>query len=293
MIRFLLSLLICCAVAVSTVHGQPATLDLDGLETIDHQVAFDFYRSRFSSVGDFNFMFVGNINHKDLQKYIEQYIAPLPKGKAPAKPIDRGVRFNQTAVRQHVYRGQDDKCTVQLMFPATTIRNYNESQKITALSMTMTFLLLEMVREEASGVYMIQSFPQIAMAPHPEVVISVYFQCDPSRVDELIEIVEQQIQTIKDNTFDEKFLTNFQEGYKNQIEQVIRQNFLWVSILHNYFISEGIMKQNDLLNFANGLDHFTAADISEAARKYIDFEKMMTVILFQDPDLVEDTEDEE
>jgi len=32
MIRFLLSLLICCAVAVSTVHGQPATLDLDGLE---------------------------------------------------------------------------------------------------------------------------------------------------------------------------------------------------------------------------------------------------------------------
>ena len=32
MIRFLFSLLLCCVVAVSTVHGQSAPLDLDGLE---------------------------------------------------------------------------------------------------------------------------------------------------------------------------------------------------------------------------------------------------------------------
>ena len=32
MIRFLCSVLFCCVVAVSTVHGQSATLDLDGLE---------------------------------------------------------------------------------------------------------------------------------------------------------------------------------------------------------------------------------------------------------------------
>jgi len=32
MIRFLFSLLICCAVAVSTAHGQQVALDLDGLE---------------------------------------------------------------------------------------------------------------------------------------------------------------------------------------------------------------------------------------------------------------------
>jgi len=32
MIRFLFFLLLCCVIAVSTVHGQPAALDLDGLE---------------------------------------------------------------------------------------------------------------------------------------------------------------------------------------------------------------------------------------------------------------------
>jgi zinc protease len=271
-------------------HFRSRPMDLDALEAIDHRAAFDFYRSRFSSVGDFNFTFVGNINHRELHKFIEQYIAPLPRGNVSSRVVDRGMRFNMEPVRSHVYRGIDDKTSVRLIFPSTFVRSFNEQQAVTALSMTLTFMLLEMVREEASGVYVIQAMPQIENEPFPQLAINVFFDCDPERVDELIGIVEEQIRSIMDNTFDVKFLDNFREGYKNQIEQMIRSNHLWASLIESYFGS-GLMKPNDLINFVNSLDHFTAEDIARSARKYIDFDKMTTVILFPDPDIEREEEE--
>jgi zinc protease len=271
-------------------HFRERPMDLETLESINHQTAFDFYRSRFSSVGDFNFTFVGNINHRELHKYIEQYIAPLTRGNAPSRIVDRGVRFNMEPVRSHVYRGIDDKTSVRLIFPSTFTPIYEEIQAFSAFTMTLFFLLMEMVREEASGVYMIYAIPDIDITPFPQLALHVHFDCDSDRVEELIEIVEAQIRSIMDNTFDVKFLDNLKEGYRNQIEQNLRTNQFWQGQLLQYF-ALGLMKPGDLMNPINAFEHFTAEDIAGTARKYIDFDKMMTVILFPDPDIERDEEE--
>jgi zinc protease len=262
-------------------HLRMQPMQLEDLERDDHQAAFDFYRSRFSSVNGFNFTFVGNIDKDTLHRYIERYIAPLPSRRVDTRVIDRNVRFNQIALRENVYHGQDDKTIVNMIFTNDLPKrvSFREVETIIAFSRILTNILNEVVREKMSGVYYIYSIPNIDFLPFPQIAIEITFGCDPNRVEELIDAVSEQLNLLINNEFDEKYLHTYKETNKRLLEVRTRTNQYWANQIWSTIFFD-FDPNESLRNHATIAENLTREDIANVAKKYIDFQKKIVVVLY-------------
>ena len=266
-------------------HPRMKQMQVEDLELVDHQVAFDFYKSRLSSANDFNFVFVGNITPAELQKYIELYIATLPKTKVNTTPIDRGVRYNQQTERKAVYHGQDDRTMVRVIFPYGEFQySSKESILFSAINSILFEMLTDNVREKMSGVYVIQPYHDTDFLPDANVNWNIYFGCDPNRIDEIIEETYNQLNIVINNEFEDKYLQTFKETHRRQREIQERTNNYWLSQIISYLQND--MPFEEILNLKDMADNITREEIAEGTRKYYNFEHVLTVILY--PELIID-----
>jgi zinc protease len=208
-------------------HFRTASVKAEDLQAVNHEVAFDFYKSRFSSANGFKFIFVGNISRDDLHRYIETYIAPLPGDKVDMTIVDRNMRFNQVPERKDIYFGQDDKTIVSMVFTNDSVRDLSLKGDVGyfAVHQMLFDMLLENVRERMSGVYSISPRPIINI--YDQIVFNINFGCSADRVEELMEAVYEQIRLLINNEFEDRYFTNMKEIQRSNTEMWRRTNGHW------------------------------------------------------------------
>ena len=260
-------------------HFRMQAMTIDEIDDVSHQVAYDFYNSRFDSVNDFSFVFVGNISHRELHPYIEKYIATLPNKNSPSNVIDRNIRFNHNSERREVFHGQEDRTIVRLIFPSTNFKYSSRESAISgALNSILWEALNENVREKISGVYMISPSFSTETFPVEQYIMNIYFGCDPHRVDEIIEEVNNQLLTIINNEFDEKYIQTFKETIRRSLETSVRTNNFWLSRIIGSLQYKN--EFSEILNAQEMADSITREEIAEFAKRNIDLDKILTIILF-------------
>ena len=259
-------------------HFREKFLSVEDIQQTDHQIAFDFHKNRFNTARDFNFNFIGNINKDELQEYIRKYIATLPNRRIDTRIIDRNIRFNQTPSTERVYRGQDDRTLVRLVFTSDLDYSLQEQYNIMSTTLVLNQLLLDTVREQLSGVYFIYAFPEIDVQPYPQIAIHIHFGCDPHRIDEIIEEINVQINHLFENTFEDKHITMLQETFRQSIETQMRRNDFVLSAL-----TSSLQYGYDLNETANPLekiDAITKEVVSNTAQKYFAHDRRLMIILY-------------
>ena len=259
-------------------HFRMQELTMDELQVIDHRASFDFFKSRFDSADGVNFFFVGNISSAELHRYIEIYLATLPKAKTDTQIIDREIRYNQSSARVEVRRGQDDRTNVRLIFTNDYIDTISEQYTALGVSLILTQMLIENVREKMSGVYFIMSYFEPDIEPYPQIALNIMFGCDPHRIDEIVDEINNQLNLLIENEFEERFLISIKETLKQMLENGMRTNNYWLSqmvgsIAQNYSFS-------DIANIPLMIENATRDDVSELTKRYVDFEKKLMIILY-------------
>ncbi|MCL2063004.1 MAG: insulinase family protein [Candidatus Cloacimonetes bacterium] len=249
----------------------------DDLMSIDHKTAFDFYQSRFDSANGFDFIFVGDINKDDLHRYIAAYIATLPSQRVDTRIIDRNLRFNQTSTIENIYLGSQQSI-VRLAFSSDFTQSFEENQKYRATVGLLSLLLHEYVREQIGGVYYITAIPFVTTKPHSELSTNIHLFCDPERVEEIIEEILNVIATMKNNTFEDRYLESYKETTRQRRINDSRTNNFWLTNINDMFL-EGYSPEQ-ILGAQKLIDNLTREDIAEIANKYIDFDKQLRIILF-------------
>ena len=264
-------------------HLRTRHLSISDISKVNHKVAFNYFKSRFESANDFNFYFVGNIDKDEMQKFIEQYIAPLPNKKTKAKDIDRNIRFSQKGVSKEVRKGQDERSMVMLLFANNYTYNLQENMRLEAMNSVLNNLLFENIREKMSGVYVVQAIEQTSNNEKPEVLVQVVLGCSPERVDELIVAIHDQLNTIKNNEFDDKYIDTFKETFRQRIDRDLRTNKFWLSRLVNLHLDN--LNPDEVLSVEIIAESITRDDVTNMAKKYINFDNMLRVVLL--PEVVE------
>ena len=268
-------------------HLRYRRITSDDIAEISHLDAFDFFRSRFDSVQDFNFIFVGNINPKDLQWFIERYIATLPRHPSQAERssaqgmgeiIDRGIRLNQEPASREIYHGQDDRTIVRLLFTNDRPHFSIEDRYIAeAMSSILSLMLWENVRERLNGVYYIDSWFTIEAIPTPQIALNIALECDPHRVDELIDEIYVQLNHLLNNTFEDRFFNIYRDTARQSLETDSRNNEWWLYKLMDCLLYDWDF--GDIMTLPYLLESGTREDIVDFARKYLDLEKSLRIVL--------------
>jgi zinc protease len=169
-------------------HLKP--LELADLPKADIDRALSFIKQGLNPA-DYTFVFTGNLDAEQIRLYIESYIASIPGG---AENWNTWTNLNITRpgkTEKNIYKGKEERSLVYMGW--FTKQPYTEELSATAqvLSEYLDIRMTEEIREKLGGVYSISVGVSASPIPDGELVLAIYFACDPKRVKELSAAIQE------------------------------------------------------------------------------------------------------
>lgn len=207
----------------------------DMIERINPARSLDIYRQRFANAADFTFIIVGNFSVDSIVPLIEQYIGSLPASKDKEKWKDLGIRPPVQA-KENVYKGSDPKSITTLIFTNPMNYSYNNAYYLKALEEYLDIRLIEVLREDKSGVYGVGARASLERIPYSYAQVSFRIPCDPNNVDSLVNATLNIIADIKNKGISDDYIKKIKETHLRELEVNLEKNNFWLSYLQNTVI---------------------------------------------------------
>jgi zinc protease len=265
-------------VTLTNYHPRMRPLTVPLLDEINLDTAFSIYKDRFADFSDFVFLFVGNFKVDSIKPLVEQYLATLPSLNRKEMWKDIGVMPPKGVISKQVKKGIEPKSSVNLTF--TGLFEWSQQNKYDFNSMleVLNIKLREVLREDKGGTYGVNVSGNPTHHPRQEYHISVRWGCNPDRVDELVNIVLQQIDSAKLKPFDPVYIEKVRETQRRGYEVNLKQNRFWLNSLHSFYEDNG--NPEKMLNYPKFVKNLNAPAIQNAVKKYFNMENYVKVVLY-------------
>jgi zinc protease len=248
------------------------------ISEMDMNKSLAIYHDRFADASDFTFIFVGNFSPDSLQHFIETYMANLPDLERKETWRDRGVETPDGLIKKVVKKGIEEKGEVQIHYSGDFEWSALNDYYLRAMTQVLQIKLREVLREDLGGTYNVRASAFSSKYPRQTYRIIISFGCDPTRVDELVNSVNEQIDSLKTEVVDELYLTKVKESQLRAREKNEKENNFWLNKLESYYFHgwdpRDIMKYEEM--YVNTL---TRKIIQSTAKKYFDRKNVAQFVL--------------
>ena len=250
----------------------PAMVDQMSLER-----SLAFYRERFADASDFTFVFVGSFDLATMRPLVERYLASLPSLGRRETSRDVGIRTPPTVVRREVRKGVEPKSQASIVFSGEFENTEENRLLINTMAATLSGNLHRTLREDEGGTYGVSVEPSFGFRPIQEYRIAIAFGCDPARVDALVADAWRVIAEFKEAGPTSSQIADGRLAARRDLETNLQQNRYWLSRLTQaYARNEDAATAIDPRRFYDAL---TATAVREAARRFLDENRYVQVIL--------------
>ena len=253
--------------------GFPSNEDF---ERIALDRALEIYKERFADAGDFNFVFVGNIDMTTFKPMLETYIASLPALNRGDQSVDLKIRPPKGRVDKNLYLGVDEKSLVMIMMSGDYEYNLQNNATLAAAASILTNKMIETLREEMGGVYGVGASSSTSKDKWESFRFNISFPCKPDNVDALVNAALAEFEKIKAGDFTEEDLQKVITARTNNFDEQIKQNGYWASSISSYLRNEigfeKILMANDR---SKGI---TKEAIVELTNKYLTKENLIKIV---------------
>ncbi|MBK7867424.1 MAG: insulinase family protein [Ignavibacteriales bacterium] len=230
-------------IVVSLFGNNPRMkpMSIDQLDQLIPSKSYQIFKERFNSASEFEFVFVGNFDEDILRSLVCRYIASQPKVEKETW-TDRGVHYADKSDEKTVKMGAEQKATVFLSFPGKFEWTKKNAMELTTLQKIFDIQLNEVIREELGGSYSVSASTTYNKYPEPVFNNSVYFNCDPARVNELVNRVMLMIDSLKTSFADEATLTKAKENQYKEIDDTFQDNGSILNLISSYLLFDADLK---------------------------------------------------
>ncbi len=258
-------------------HFRAQPITAERLSEISLEKIREFYNSLFSEADDFTFFFTGSIDMNEFRPLLEKYIASLPFSEKVLGEKDNKISAPETVVKKEVVKGIDPQGRVALIFNGKLDWSSKELYNLQTLSDYLNIRLLEIIREEKSGTYGIYSFYSQEKFPESSYQFQIGFGCDPTRTDELTDLIFRQLDSLKNTPPAESYIQKLKEQQKKTREIQLKQNESLQGIL--FFLYENKLPLDEINGYDNWINELKAGDIQNAAKTYLNNNRYVLVTL--------------
>ncbi len=261
-----------------------APMDKDFIAKLNPEIAERIYRERFGNPADFTFVFTGDFDEKKLVDLCAYYLGSLETNKSFEETKYVYFPFPEKSQSVTVKKGIGDQGSVFICFGGELAeekdmeKSFKESTIISQLGSVLNIRLREVIREDKSGSYGVACGAYINGWPERYYKAYVEFGCQPEREEELTAAVIATVKDIKNGNFSDEIISKVKESYIREVENNLRNNYWWL----NRFGAEVMFTYEPLWYTSNSnkaADWITKEAIVEAANKYLDTERVVTVYL--------------
>jgi zinc protease len=262
---------------LSSYHKRAMPLTISDVDKISLDEAFNFYKDRFADNSEQVFVIVGAFNPESIKPLVETYIASLPSLNKKQNFVDNGVNPPKGKVSKTVYKGLEDKASVQLYIHGDYEYNSESNVQLNAVKSALEMKILERLREKESGVYSPQVGLTISKYPTAHYYFTVSFSCATANVEKLIAAALDEIKHIKDNGATNDDINKFKSEEQRQLELSLRDNGFWLNYL------TGRLKNGEdmtsLLTVKDRLNSVTVESTKAIAQKYLNEDNYIRLVL--------------
>ena len=238
------------------------------LARVDPAKALAVFRSRFSDFGGFTFVFVGNVDPKQLKPLVETYLASLPSTGKHSHWKDIGITCAKGPIEKTIVAGTEPKSFVSLTSVAPDRWTLDGERDAEVLTKVLEIRLREVLREDMGGVYGVTVNAALAKEPTPRREFEVMFGCDPQNVDKLKQAVFTELARIAKEGIGDAYLAKVREQIRREHETNLQDNQWWIQAIHEaYWSGESFTSITD----ANAeIARTTRANVQAAAKRFFD-----------------------
>ncbi len=250
---------------------------VEQLDKIDFEQVKTIYKERFGDASDFTFVIVGNFEVEKIKPEIMKYLGSLPGKNRSENWKDLGIRPPKGGLKKVINRGVDQKSQAQLVFTGLTKFDKQESRLLTFLGELLTIKLVEILREEKSGVYGVGASGGMQDIPYERYNFNISFPSGPENVDSLIEAALGEVEKIKNGQIDEKDLNKVKESRLIKLREDVKRNQYWATE-----ITRSLLRKDELDSYETieaRIKAVTKEDIQKVANKYLKKGEQIQIVL--------------
>jgi zinc protease len=252
-------------------HPMAEALKVEDLSRLSLEQLRLVHADRYADFSDFVFFVVGNFDEEQLEEYLCTYLATLPTARRKDKFVDPKIKLIKGTKEVRFQKGNSESAHVAHITNGKIKINQQNSVDLAATSLVLNEKLRENIRENMSGVYVVQASYSLSDGPDDKYNLFIYMACDPARVDELNQAIYATVDSLRNGLFDEKYVSSAKAVLQKRYEESISNNRYWLSRMQdNHF------RKVELDSFLDNPDYYegiSKKDIVNTAKKYLDFDK--------------------
>ena len=243
-------------------------LSKEDIESINKEDLLKIYKDRFSDLNNFMFIITGDIDKESVKKYTSLYLGNIPTDKRKETFNFRGIKPLKGEHKFIRNFNNEDISSVSLSYSKEVPYSLEESIRLSAFKDVLSTKLRELIREEKSGVYGISVRNSFQREPYSKASITISFTCDPTRKDELVKYIKEEIENIKTKEVEAKYVNSFIKKRVLGLEQSKKTAKFWSGqIRSHYYYGDDLSKID---NYKNHYKSITPIIVKDTANKYLD-----------------------
>jgi zinc protease len=212
------------AVIRLTSGGHPyfRPLTVEDLDKVDGAQIMTFL-NRCLNPADYTFILTGNLDPAQIRTLAETWLASIP----PAEPWNTWTDLDiqrPGKTEERVYKGKEEQSMVYMGWYAPLAFTEEDSAKASVLGEYLDILLTRDIREKMGGVYGVSVDVTLSPAPRGELIMQIYFVCDPKRSEELAAAVEELLNKAANGPPDQDTFAKSVEALKKNWEASVQSN---------------------------------------------------------------------
>ncbi len=262
---------------VSQEHPRRRIVTEEMLSDLDEDRIYAVYEDRFSDFSDFIFFFAGSFELEAMEPLVATWLGGLPSSGREETWRDVGVRTPEGLIERTVYKGLEDKSQVALVYTGPFEQSQLNRYRLTSMASLLRDRLRERLREELGGTYGVNVGGGAERVPVSEFAFQISFGCDPDRVEEMLQAVDEEIARIREEPATDEEVGQVSEQQRRGRETAKETNGFWLGVLQSvYQFGDDPLS---ILEYEELFDRLDAEMIQGAARDYLGGDNLIQVLL--------------
>lgn len=241
------------------------------------------FNKLYEGAKDFMFVIIGNCSKADIEPYITQYLAALPKGnpKTKYKFKREGVKIENTLFERHT--GETPKALVNLVFQQQNEVDglLKENLLNDIMKSVIRTKLLKSLREEMGMVYSVSVSASSTLFPSELSRQTISFSTAPENVDQLVDRTLVELRKMVENpTSFESELNDVKTNLIKNRNVEVQSNTFWSSYIRNVVFNN----EKDwtfYTNYDSIVERITTNEIANIINKrLLDDQSMIRAVLY-------------
>ena len=260
--------------------NNPRTIAIPKEQQLDKVSIDELYKvfsERFANSNNSRFFIVGNLDVDSITPFIEKYLGSLPVKAETETWKDVNPKFPAGVTDFEINKGTEPKSMVGMVFNEKM--EWNDKNRI-CLRMAKEILsvrLIEVIREEMSGVYSPQVQLNLEKYPNPEFSLMVLFGCSPKNTKKLSKAVFNIIKNLDTKGPGDTNMVKAKETLIREREVDTKTNKFWVNRLESFYFDND--NASLITDYNNKVNAITAKDIQDFTAKYFKLDHYVKVVL--------------